>query len=98
LTKVSVYVDDSVWANFREQVFQKHGNLRKLSSEVEKLLRDAIVENAVISAFEKIGVKAKGTISSKDIKTSRPQLRGPPSEEILREMRRKRVAEALPRQ
>ena len=98
MTKVSIYVDDSVWLTFREKVFQKHGNLRKLSSEVESLLRAAIVEDAVISTFEKIGAKAKGTISSKEIKTSRPQLRGPPSEEILMKMRRKRVAEALPRQ
>ncbi len=98
MTKVSVYVDDSVWINFREQVFQKHGNLRKLSSEVEKLLRDAVVEDAVISEFGKIGIKAKGTISSQEIKATRPLLRGPPSEKILQEMRRKRVAEALPRQ
>jgi len=98
LTKVSVYIDDSVWITFRAKVFQKHGNLRKLSSEVESLLRAAIVEDAVISTFEKISVKAKGAISSKDVKEGSPQLRGPPSEEILTEMRRKRVAEALPRQ
>lgn len=98
MTKISVYVDDSVWVNFRKQVFQKHGNLRKLSSEVEKLLRAAIVEDAVISEFAKIGIKAKGTTSSQEIKANRPQLRGPPSEEILEEMRRKRVVEALPRQ
>jgi hypothetical protein len=98
LTKVSVYVDDSVWANFREQVFQKHGNLRKLSSEVELLLQAAIVENAVISAFKKIGIADKGTTSSQEVKAKRPPLRGPPSEEILKEMRQKRVAEALPRQ
>lgn len=98
MTKVSIYVDDSVWLSFREQVFQKHGNLRKLSSEIEKLLRDAIVEDAVISEFEKIGIKAKGTISSQEIKATRPLLKGPASEKILQEMRRKRVAEALPRQ
>jgi rRNA-processing protein FCF1 len=98
LTKVSVYVDDSVWINFKQQVFQKHGNLRKLSSEVEKILRAAVVEDAVILEFEKIGIKAKGTISSQEIKAKRPPLRGPPSEEILKEIRRKRVAEPLPRQ
>lgn len=98
MTKVSVYVDDSVWASFKEQVFQKHGNLRKLSNEVEKLLRAAITEAAVISTFEKLGVKAKGTTFSQEIKATRPQLRGLPSEKILKEMRRKRVAEALPRQ
>jgi hypothetical protein len=97
LTKVSVYIDDSVWINFKKQVFQKYGNLRKLSSEVEKLLRGAVVETAVISEFGKIGIKTKGTISSQEIKTARPELRGLPSEDILEEMRRKRVAEALPR-
>ena len=91
MTKVTVYVDDSVWLNFKKQVFQKHGNLRKLSNEVEKLLRAEVVENYVISGFEKIGVVAKGTISSHDIKAARPKLRGPPSEEVLKEMRRKRL-------
>jgi hypothetical protein len=98
LTKVSVYIDDSVWISFREQVFQKHGNLRKLSDEVESLLRAAIVEDAVISAFKKIGITVKGTTSAREIKATRPPLRGPSSEEILKEMRRKRIAEALPRQ
>lgn len=98
MTKVSVYIDDSVWAKFKEQVFQKHGNLRKISSEVELLLRDAIVEDTLTSTLENLGIKAKGTISSQQVKAARPQLRGPPSEEILAQMRRKRVAEALPRQ
>jgi hypothetical protein len=97
MTKVSVYVDDSVWTNFKQQVFKKHGSLRKLSSEVERLLRNAVVEGAVVSEFEKIGVKAKGTISSQEIKATRPLLRGLPSEKILKRMRRRRVAEALSR-
>jgi hypothetical protein len=97
LTKVSVYVDDTVWVNFKEQVFKKHGNLRKLSSEVETLLREAVVEGAVISEFDRIGVKAKGTMSSREVKATRPVVRGPASEEIVKEMRRKRVAETLPR-
>ena len=87
MTKVSVYVDDSVWVNFKQQVFRKHGNLRKLSCEVEKLLRDAAVEGVVISGFEKVGVKVKGTISSQEIKATRPTLRGLPSEEILNKLR-----------
>ena len=95
MAKVSIYVDDEIWGSFKTQVFQKHGNLRKLSSEVEKLLRAAIVEDHVISAFEKIGVTAKGTISSTEIKASRPQLRGLPSEEILKEMRQKRFAQTI---
>jgi len=91
LTKVSVYVDDSVWLSFKKQVFQKHGNLRNLSSEVENLLRSEAVEEQVTSGFGKIGVTVKGTISSQEIKALRPKLRGPSSEEILKEMRRKRL-------
>lgn len=91
MTKVTVYIDDSIWLNFKKQVFQKHGNLRHLSSEVETLLQDDVAEEKVISGFEKMGVTVKGTISSQKIKAVRPKLRGPPSEEIVKEMRRKRL-------
>ena len=97
MTKVSVYVDDSVWLSFKKQVFQKHGNLRKISSEIEALLRAAIVEDEIASAFKKTGIIVKGAISSQEIKQTRPKLRGLPSEEILKEMRRRRIVEALPR-
>ena len=96
VTKVSVYVDDSVWLNFKRHVFNKYGNLRKLSSEVESILREVSAEDTVVSAFEKVGVKANGTVSSNEVKALRPSLRGLPSEEILRQVRRKRVVEALP--
>jgi len=97
LTKVSIYINDKVWSDFKKEVFQKYGSLRKISNEVETLLRSLIVQEAVVSGFKRIGVKANGTISSSDIKAKRPTLKGPPSEEIIREMRRKRVAETLPR-
>jgi len=97
LTKVSIYVNDKVWSDFKKEVFQKYGSLRKISSEVEMLLRSLIVQDAVVLGFRRIGVKADGVISSSEIKAGRPILRGPSSEEIIREMRRKRVAETLPR-
>ena len=96
MAKVSIYVDDEVWGSFKAQVFQKHGNLRKLSAEVEMLLAAAIVKDHIVSAFEKIGVTAKGTASPQEIKALRPKLRGLPSEEILRQMRNKRIAQTLP--
>lgn len=97
MTKVSIYINDKVWADFKKEVFQKYGSLRKISSEVETLLRSLIIEDALASGFKRIGVEAKGTTSSSDIKAKRPMLRGPPSEEIVKKMRRKRVAETLPR-
>ncbi len=97
MTKASVYIDDAVWARFKQQVFQKHGNLRKLSSEVEQQLRESVIDDSLISGFAKLGVKAKGIISSQEIKASRPTLRGLPSGELLKQMRQKRVVEALSR-
>jgi len=96
LKKVSLYVDEKVWARFREAVFRRYGSLRQLSSEAEGLLRSFAVEDALVSAFRGMGVNVDGTISSRDIKLSRPTLRGPPSEEIVGEMRGRRVAKALP--
>ena len=96
MTKVSVYVDDSVWMNFKQQVFQKHGNLRKLSNEVENVLRDAVVGGVVVSEFEKIGIKAGGIISSQKTKATKPQARGPLSEKLLGEMRQERLSKLLP--
>jgi hypothetical protein len=90
LTKVSIYVNDKVWSDFKKEVFQKYGSLRKISSEVEMLLRSLIVQDAVVLGFRRIGVKADGVISSSEIKAGRPILRGPYSEEIIREMRRKK--------
>lgn len=95
MTKVSIYVDDAVWESFKAQVFQKHGNMRKISSEVEGILKAEIVQNQIVSEFKKMGVKAQGTASSQEIKARRTKLRGPASEEIVKEMRHRRVAQTL---
>jgi len=96
VAKVSVYIDDRVWARFREAVFRKHGSLRQLSSETEALMEDFAVEDAMLAAFRRMNVTVDGTTSSRDVKEGRPSLKGPPSEDIIRDMRRKRIAQALP--
>lgn len=98
MAKVSLYINEEVWAKFREEVFRKYGSLRKLSSEVEDLLRSTLVQDKVKSEFEKLGIKTEGSISSREVKEKRPILKGPSSEKIVREMRRKRVVEVLSRQ
>ena len=97
LAKVSLYIDEEVWARFREEVFRKYGSLRKLSAEVESLLRSTLVGDKLEPEFEKLGIMVEGTISSQEVKERRPTLKGPPSERIVREMRHRRV-EALSRQ
>ncbi len=95
MTKVSLYLDQQVWRRFREKVFRKHGGLRMLSAEVESLLRSQLIDEEVSTAFQKLGITVKGSISSGDIIRNRPKLRGLPSEKILRKMQRKRLAKAI---
>lgn len=98
LAKVSLYIDEEVWARYKEEVFRKYGSLRKLSSEVEALLSSTLVGDRLPSEFEKLGIKIDGTTSSEEIKEKRPKLRGPTSEKIVMKMRQKRIVKALPRQ
>ena len=73
---------------------RRHGTLRKLSSEVESLLRFPLADEDVQLAFKKAGISLKD-ISSEDVKQNRPKLRGPPSEVLIREIRGMHVAEGL---
>jgi len=95
--KVSLYIDEDLWVRFKEAVLRKHGTLRKLSSEVESLIRESLIGEEAVQSFTKIGVEVDALISPKEIKKNRPKLRGPPSEAIIREMRGRRIVEDIPR-
>jgi len=96
--KVSLYLDESLWLRFKEAVLKKHGTLRKLSSEVESLLQTSMVDDeSVEQAFKKIGTDVKTPCSPEEVRQNRPKLRGPPSEALIRKMRRRRSDEDLPR-
>ena len=96
MKKVSLYIDEKLWARFKEAVLRKHGTLRKLSSEVESLLRTSLIDEEIGRAFEGMGIDIRAPISPEEIKRSRPKLRGPPSEDLIREMREKRIVEDIP--
>jgi hypothetical protein len=96
LKKVSLYVDEELWIKFKEAVLRKHGTLRKLSSEVESLLRTSLVDEDIGQVFEKMGISVRVLISPEKVKQDRPKLRGPPSETLIREIRGRRVAESIP--
>ncbi len=84
MAKVTVYVDDQVWAKFRASVFQRHGSLRVLSKEVEESLKSALVEEDVLPYLAKL----KASLNPKT--RVRPGQRGPSAEAQIRRMRRKR--------
>lgn len=97
MKKVSLYLDEELWVKFKEAVLKKHGTLRKLSDEVENLLRVSMINEDIEKAFKEMGLKVKAVSSPEEIKRDRPRLRGPPSEVLVRKMRSRRV-EVLPRQ
>lgn len=97
MKKVSLYLDEELWIKFKEAVLRKHGTLRKLSDEVESLLRASIADESIEKAFKEMGVDLKTIISPEMIKYDRPKLRGPPSEVLIRKMRSGHV-KALSRQ
>lgn len=96
LKKVSLYIDEELWTKFKESVLRKHGTLRKLSSEVEESLRYSLVdEELLLNLFKKMGASSDVSVASETIKRNRPRLRGPPSEILVRGMRRKHIAKSL---
>jgi len=98
LKKVSLYLNEDLWIKFKEAVLRRYGTLRRLSSEVENLLRTSLVDEDVEQAFERMNVDIKTTFSLEKVKRGRPKLQGPPSEILIKEMRGRRVAENLSRQ
>lgn len=95
MKKVSLYVDEALWNRLKEEVLRKRGTLRSLSAEVESLLRSSLVDEGVQSAFSGLGIEVRGVVSPEEIRRDRPRLRGPPSEELVREMRGRRVAKTV---
>jgi hypothetical protein len=90
MTKVSLYIDDTAWKRFREQVFGKYGTLRKLSEEVDALISSDDIEDALLVGAKKLDVTVDRALLPHRIKRIRPKLRGAPAETIVRQMRDER--------
>ena len=71
LKKVSLYIDEKLWARFKEVVLRKHGTLRKLSSEVESLLKTSLIDEDIGRAFEKMGIDVRVPAPPEEIRRGR---------------------------
>ncbi len=94
--KVSLYVGDETWTKFRRAVLRKTGDPRALSSEVESLIKDAIVEERVATAFQKMKIPSKGLSSTRVVAVKPSVITSAGS--VLREMRGGRHDKAISRQ
>ena len=97
MAKVSLYIDDSAWKRFREQVFARHGTLRQLSGDVEGLIYSEDIERILAVGARKVGIPIK-RLTPSAIKRARPKLRGAVAEKIVRQMRDQRHVGRIPRQ
>lgn len=93
--KISLYVRDEVWDKFKRAVLRKTGDPRALSSEVQSLIQDSLVEDMVIAGFDRMKLSAR-PLSSMQIVAVKPST--PTSaENAVREMRDGRHAKAVSR-
>lgn len=97
MAKISLYIDDGAWKRFRGQVFARHGTLRGLSEEVERLICSEDIEMAVSAVAGKLGIPIERGLTASAIKRARPKLRGAVAERILGQMRDEHHAGHLPR-
>ncbi len=97
MSKATFYINDRAWKRFREQVIARHGTLRKLSDEVEDLIRSEDMESVVASGANKAGISWERMLTPSAIKKARPKLRGATAETVLRHMRDQHHTGRLPR-
>lgn len=79
---------DELWDKFKRGVLRRTGDARALSSEVQSLIKDSLVEDSVVEGFEKMKIECR-PVSSTQIMAVKPSA-GTSSETTLREMRERR--------
>jgi hypothetical protein len=82
---MGVYVDEETWAEIKKLTFRKHGTLRELSKEVNRVLKENLVSVALKEEVKLIGVELT-KVSENQIVRERPTMQRS-SLEIIREMR-----------
>ena len=93
--KVSLYFQDETWNRFKKTVLRRTGALRSLSSEVQELLEESLVEDTLRLGFERMKIQAR-PISSSQIVPVRPSV-NTSSGAMLRKMRERRFVKAVSR-
>ncbi|MGH9876800.1 MAG: hypothetical protein ACRD5H_04125, partial [Nitrososphaerales archaeon] len=72
LGKVSVYIDEEIWEQFKKMVVHRTGDTRSFSKEIQALVEETIVHKALLNAFKKLGLKWEKLPSFNDIELVKP--------------------------
>ncbi len=54
--KVSLYLNDELWAKFKRAVLRQTGDARSLSSKVQDLIQNSMLQESVAVGFRRMGV------------------------------------------
>jgi len=93
--KVSFYIRDRLRERFRKTVSRRTGDSKAISSEVQSLIQDSLMEDAVVAGFEKMKIEPK-PLSSMQVVAIKPSV-ATSAETTLGEMRGRRHSKAIPR-
>jgi hypothetical protein len=94
--KVSLYLGDDVWKKFKRNLLRRTGDSRSLSSEVQSIIQDSLVEDSVVAGFERMKIAAR-PLNSMQIVAVKPSV-ATSAGTTLREMRGERHDKAVSRQ
>jgi hypothetical protein len=93
--KVSLYFQDELWSKFKRNVLRRTGDSKALSSEVQSLLRDSLIEESIRAGFESMQIEIK-PMSSNQIVAIKPSI-STSSGVTLKNMRQSRLGKAVSR-
>lgn len=94
--KVSLYFQDELWSRFKRNVLRRTGDAKTLSAEVQSLIKDSLVQDAVRAGFERMKIERR-SVNSVQIVPVKPSV-ATSSSVTVRKMRESRLDKAISRQ
>jgi DNA-directed RNA polymerase subunit H (RpoH/RPB5) len=89
--KITAYVDEEIWNEFKRMVLQKTDGNRAISKELGKLIENSLPERVATKTLQNLGLLPKTLPSAQNVKQVIPRV-ATSAGKIVRKMRDKRVA------
>jgi len=94
MTKVSIYMDEDVWKRFKKLVVARTGDMKALSKEVQKLVKESLVEDTLLNGFRSLCPSIEQLPSARSVEAVIPSVPASAGR-TLREIRNERLAKGV---
>ncbi|MHA1267608.1 MAG: hypothetical protein ACTSRS_20395 [Candidatus Helarchaeota archaeon] len=74
MKKVTFYTDEELWKKFSASVVEKEGSTRKISEQLQILMKSFLLNNFLEAIIKEFNIKIDSYISSDDVKKDRPSV------------------------